>query len=175
MVTTVDELLAVLSGGTGVFDEPEVDGLAHALQCAAILATESGDDAELVAAGLVHDIADIVYPGDHGDHAARGAAIVEPLLGARVARLVGAHVAAKRYLVATDDSYRTQLSPRSVETLRLQGEALSSSEITAMQRDPDLAATLTLRRADERAKDPHAIVPELDAWRPLLIEVAKNR
>jgi predicted HD phosphohydrolase len=172
---SVDELLALLATGNGVFDEPEVDGLAHALQCAAILRAEHPDDAELCVAGLVHDIADIASPNDHGDHAARGAAIIEPVFGARVAHLVGAHVNAKRYLVATDATYQAQLSPRSVETLHQQGDALSPSEIEAMRADPDLDAMLTLRRADERAKDPTARVPGLDTWRALLAEVATPR
>jgi predicted HD phosphohydrolase len=172
---TVDELLAILATGDGVFDEPDVDGLAHALQCGAILRAERPDDTELCIAGLVHDIADIAHPDDHDDHAARGAEIVAPLLGQRVARLVGAHVLAKRYLVATDAAYVSKLSPRSVETLHQQGDALSESDIAALRADPDLDAILTLRRADERAKDPHARVPGLESWRALLLAAAPPR
>src|SRR6478609_11714841 len=109
--------MVLLESGDGVFDEPEIDGLAHALQCAAILRDEHPDDPELAVAGLVHDIADIAYPDDHTDHDRKGAVLVEPLLGPRVARLVGAHVLAKRYLVTTDPYYRARLSPRSIETL----------------------------------------------------------
>jgi predicted HD phosphohydrolase len=170
---TVDELLALMAQGAGVYDEPEIDGLFHALQCGANLLGSDPDDAELVVAGLVHDIADIAFPNDHGDHAARGAALIEPLLGARVARLVGAHVVAKRYLVATDPSYRSQLSARSVETLQLQGDALDESTIAALAADPDLDAILRLRRADELAKDADARPPALDTWRPLLLQVAQ--
>jgi predicted HD phosphohydrolase len=147
---SIPDLVALLSRGTGVHDEPELDGLAHALQCGAILRAEHPDDPELAVAGLVHDIADIAYPDDHTDHDRRGAALVEPLLGGRVARLVGAHVLAKRYLVTTEPAYRDGLSRRSVETLAAQGNAL----------------------ADERAKDPTARVPGLDAWRTILSEVA---
>src|SRR5450755_4846191 len=116
---SLDQLLALLARGAGVYDEPEVDGLAHALQCGANLRTSHPRDPELAVAGLVHDVADIAFPDDHADHASRGAGLVEPLLGARVAHLVAAHVDAKRYLVATDPSYRAQLSPRSVQTLQL--------------------------------------------------------
>ena len=77
---------------------------------------------------------------------------MEPLLGARVARLVGAHVVAKRYLVATDPAYRSQLSVRSVETLAEQGDALDDDELARLASDPDLDAILALRRADERAE-----------------------
>ena len=154
-------------------DEPELDGLAHALQCAAILHAEVPDDPELVVAGLVHDIADVVYPDDHTDHDRRGAELVESLLGARVARLVGAHVLAKRYLVTTDPAYRNHLSLRSVETLAEQGDALRDAELAALASDPDLDAILALRRADERAKDPDAQVAGLDVWRELLEAVAR--
>jgi len=170
---SVDELLELVANGAGMFDEPEIDGLFHALQCAAALDASHPDDPELVVAGLVHDIADIAYPHDHGDHAVRGAALVEPLLGTRVARLVGAHVEAKRYLVATDPEYRSQLSPRSIETLRLQGDALDATARAALAADPDLPAILALRRADESAKDPNARPPALESWRPLLERVAR--
>jgi len=171
--TTVDELIALLARGAGVFDEPDVDGLSHALQCGAGLQASHPDDPELVAAGLVHDIADIAFPADHGDHAHRGAELIEPLLGGRVARLVGAHVDAKRYLVATDPAYRSRLSPRSAETLHLQGDRLDAAAIDAFAADPDLDAILTLRRADERAKDPDAKTPALASWRPLFERLAR--
>ena len=90
----------------------------------------------------------------------------------RVARLVGAHVLAKRYLVATDPAYRAQLSARSIETLRLQGDALDDSAVAALAADPDLDAIIALRRADEQAKDPAAQPPPLAGWRPLLEQVA---
>jgi predicted HD phosphohydrolase len=165
---TVDDLLALLERGRSVFDEPDVDVLAHSLQCAAILEREHPADAELVAAGLLHDVADAHTPGDHADHARRGAAIVEPVLGTRVAHLVAAHVDAKRYLVATDPSYAVVLSGRSTETLVRQGGAMTAGEAARFERDPDLGAILALRRADERAKDPRADVPALDSWRCLL-------
>jgi predicted HD phosphohydrolase len=170
---TVDELLALLARGEGVFDEPGIDGLFHALQCGAHLRASFPDDPELAVAGLVHDIADIVFPNDHRDHAARGAELIEPLLGTRVARLVGAHVEAKRYLVATDPEYRARLSPRSIETLHAQGDALEASDIERLANDPDLAAILALRRADESAKDVAAHPPALATWRALIEEVAR--
>src|SRR4051794_19060916 len=165
--------MAILARGSGVRDEPELDGLAHALQCGAILRTEHPDDPDLAVAGLVHDVADVVYPDDHTDHDRRGAELVEPLLGPRVARLVGAHVLAKRYLVTTDPAYRKHLSVRSVETLADQGDALRDAEFAALASDPDLDAILELRRADERAKDPAARVPDLDDWRELLERAAR--
>src|SRR5260370_7706066 len=83
---SVDELLALLARGAGVHDEPDVDGLAHALQCGAALRATRPDDAELAVAGLVHDVADIAFPDDHGDHARRGADLVPPFLAPPLAR-----------------------------------------------------------------------------------------
>ncbi|MDQ1477866.1 MAG: hypothetical protein QOE62_3095, partial [Actinomycetota bacterium] len=36
-LASVDDLLALVARGAGVYDEPEIDGLFHALQCAANL------------------------------------------------------------------------------------------------------------------------------------------
>ena len=80
---------------------------------------------------------------------------------------------AKRYLVATDPAYRAQLSPRSIETLALQGGALDGDDLATLAAHPDLDAILTLRRADERAKDPHATPAGLESWRALLAEIAE--
>jgi len=170
---SVSDLMVLLARGAAVRDEPELDGLAHALQCGTILRLAHPADVELAVAGLVHDIADIAYPDDHRDHERRGAALVEPLLGPRVARLVGAHVLAKRYLVTTEPAYRARLSWRSEQTLSLQGDALTDADLAALAADPDLAAILELRRADERAKDPAAEVPGLDVWQPLIWDVAR--
>jgi len=174
-IASVSELIELLARGAAVRDEPTLDGLAHALQCGAILRAEHPDDAELAVAGLVHDVHDIAHPDDHTDHDRRGAELVEPLLGPRVARLVGAHVLAKRYLVTTDPAYRSRLSARSIETLAAQGDALADAELTQLAADPDREAILDLRRADERAKDPAARVPDLESWRPLLMVVFARR
>ncbi len=82
------------------------------------------------------------------------------------------HVAAKRYLIATDTAYRTQLSHRSIETLARQGGALDGPEMQALAQRPYFDAILELRRADDRAKVPGARVPPLETWRPLLEFVA---
>jgi predicted HD phosphohydrolase len=172
-IGSVAELVELLTRAATLRDEPEIDGLAHALQCGAILRTEHPDDTELAVAGLVHDIADAMYPDDHTDHDRRGAELVRELLGARIAHLVGSHVVAKRYLVTTDPAYRNQLSVRSVETLARQGDALGDADRAALGEDPDLAAILDLRRADERAKDPTARVPALDSWTATLESLAR--
>src|SRR5262245_8425596 len=121
-LTSVDDCLVTLARGADARDEAHIDVLAHSLQCGAILLDEHPDDLELAIAGLLHDIADAVTPDDHRGHDQRGAALVRPLFGDRVAKLVASHVIAKRYLVSTEPGYRDRLSTRSVATLVAQGD-----------------------------------------------------
>ena len=169
---SVDELLGVLDDPV-VADEV-VTALAHHLQCAALLAQDAPDDVELQVAGLVHDVASSMVPRPSGDHAAIGAELVRPLLGDRVADLVGGHVEAKRYLVTVDPGYRALLSDGSTTTLSLQGEDLSPAELDAFERAPLRDDWVTLRRADDRAKVVGASVPGLDHWRATLDGVASR-
>ena len=171
-VPDLDALLGVLTAGAAEDDGEQLDALAHHLQCAALLAERAPDDLELQVAGLVHDVASTLWPGRPATHARAGAALVEPLVGARVAWLVGHHDQAKRYLVTTEPEYRAQLSEASVITLEAQGGLLDRDEQTALDAAPDLGAVLTLRRADDDAKVPGRAVPGLDTWRAALDEVA---
>lgn len=169
---TVDGLCALLLEGAQRDDEERLDLLAHGLQCAALLAARAPDDAELQAAGLVHDIGTVVDPSAMDTHAGRGGALVTPLLGPRVGRLVALHADAKRYLVATDPGYRSRLSARSLETLIEQGGVMGDREVAVFAGISDLDAVLLLRRADDDAKVPGRVVAGLDAWRPLLTQLA---
>jgi predicted HD phosphohydrolase/phosphohistidine phosphatase SixA len=170
----VDALVEVLAAGAREDDGEALDALAHHLQCAAVLAERAPDDVELQVAGLVHDVASTVWPGRPATHARAGAALIEPLLGSRVAWLVGHHDEAKRYLVTTEPAYRARLSATSVVTLEAQGGLLGGDERAALQAAPELDALLTLRRADDDAKVPGRAVPGLDAWRGALDAVAQT-
>ena len=81
--------------------------LDHALQTATLLRAEVAErgqgehDDVLIVAGLVHDIGHLLPGVGDAEHDAAGAAGVRGALGERVAGLVGLHVAAKRYLVAS--------------------------------------------------------------------------
>ena len=115
--TSVEGLVWALEVLEGRPSDDVVGPLPHLLQTAELLAESHPDDPQLVAAGLVHDIASSLDLGD-GDHGALGAELVAPLLGARAGALVVGHVDAKRYLVATDPAYRSILSENSTTTLR---------------------------------------------------------
>jgi predicted HD phosphohydrolase len=171
-ITDVDALFAVLESGARHTDHEDVDLLAHGLQCAAVLAATAADDPALQVAGLVHDVGTILWPDRPRTHARAGAAAVAPLLGDRVAWLVGRHDQAKRYLVTVDPEYRSQLSPGSVRTLEAQGGLLADDERARLEAEPGLADVLTLRRADDAAKLPGRTVPDLAHWRPAVEAVA---
>lgn len=147
-------------------DEPGLFELDHALQCAAHLATEAPGDEGLQLAGLLHDVAHGLCPIEAHDRV--GEALLRPLLDTRIARLVGLHVQAKRYLVSCDAAYRDALSMVSTASLARQGGALDAAGRAAFEADPLAAAALLLRKADEQAKTPGRAVPPLAHWLPVL-------
>ncbi|MFJ6726211.1 hypothetical protein ACIQPQ_14985 [Streptomyces sp. NPDC091281] len=96
---SVEELMDLLSTGQGVRDAPGrrapgrgapgVDVHEHALRTAALLRRSRPADKELQVTGLVHPVGRLLRPADPAGGAARAADAVRPLLGARVAWLVG--------------------------------------------------------------------------------------
>lgn len=149
-----------------------VSQLQHALQCAS-LATRAGSSPELVVAALFHDIGHLSASEDEPRMPGLGVLHHEEV-GARwlaqagfndqVCELVRGHVAAKRYLSAVRPGYLERLSLASRATLELQGGPMSPTEIEFFANDPLKEDKLRLRVFDERAKDPTATVPELEAY-----------
>jgi predicted HD phosphohydrolase len=170
----MEDFLSWLAALDGVFDAPPPDGdpvdlLAHGLQCADVLSSLYPDDVGLQLAGLVHDVGHAVDGAR--DHASAGAAFVRPLLGSRVADLVGLHVEAKRYLAATE-AY--ELSHASVVSLARQGAAMTLLEAEAFRRRPPAGGAIALRRADEAAKVVGRSVPGLETWAPRMRAYASS-
>jgi predicted HD phosphohydrolase len=152
-VSVRQETAAVLDSLRGLWDEEAVDELDHALQSAK-RAMDDGADDELVLAAALHDIgrSPLIAAPDHAhDKAARE--WLTPRFGARVGWLAGAHVAAKRYLVATEPDYADGLSAVSVASLQFQPGAAVDPEFV---NHPWWADALRLRRYDDAAKDPAA-------------------
>ena len=171
---SVKGLLWALEALEGQPIDDVVGALPHLLQTAELLAELHPEDPELVAAGLVHDVASALDLRD-GDHGVLGAKLVVPLLGARVGALVAGHVDAKRYLVATDPTYRSILSENSTASLRAQGGAMDRSEVLVFREGADWEAMIALRRADDAAKVPDAAVRPVAEWHGLLEAVAEGR
>jgi gamma-butyrobetaine dioxygenase len=81
------------------------------------------------------------------------------------------HVAAKRYLCAVEPSYFALLSEASVYTLSVQGGPMSTAEAREFESSPYAADAVRVRRWDDQAKDPAAVVPGFGHHRPLLAEL----
>ncbi len=150
-----------------------VTQLQHALQAATLAEADGGGDA-LIAAALLHDIGHMVH-GLDGNPAAAGIDDRHEELGQRwLARWFGPeatepvrmHVAAKRYLCATEPDYFARLSPDSVRSLALQGGPMSAAEAAAFRALPHADAAVRLCRNDEAAKRPDAQTPPVAHFLP---------
>lgn len=159
-----------------------VSQLEHALQAAA-LAQKAGSSKELVVAALLHDIGHLVHdlgesPAEHGiddQHESLGSAYLSRLFSSAVSEPVRLHVPAKRYLVATEETYSGRLSADSVRSLALQGGPMSAAEQEAFRREPFWRDAVALRRFDEDAKVRGAVTPSLPDYLPLIESCLRDR
>ena len=161
------------------YDGEPVRQLEHALQCADLARTSGGED-ELVIAALLHDVgrSPVVlreFGTTLGDHGRIAHEWLAPLVGERVAWLAGQHVPAKRYLVATDPSYREGLTATSIRTLRDQGGPMNPEQVREFERHPQWREAVALRRWDDLAKAPGAHVPSLETYEETLCSVVLFR
>lgn len=161
------ELTELVTGLAGLpYDGEAVDQRSHALQCAALAVAAGADDALVLAAAL-HDVGRAepvraAWPGL--PHEEAGAAFARRWLDDQVAWLIGRHVPAKRYLVATDPAYYAQLSPVSVQSLERQGGPMDAEQVREFAAHPLARSAVALRRWDEAAKVPDGTeipIPEL--------------
>jgi gamma-butyrobetaine dioxygenase len=155
----------------------------HLLQAGAS-AQAAGAPPALVAAALLHDVGHLrgadaqsedielsgreLMAGTDNNHGDRGAVWLAQWFPASVTEPVRLHVAAKRYLCATEPSYFGRLSEASVYTLAVQGGPMADAEARAFEREARAADAIAVRRWDDQAKDPAADVPAFDHYRPLL-------
>ncbi len=174
----VDEVLAWLEASAhSEYIGEGVSQLAHALQ-AAWLADRAGAAPVEICAGLLHDIGHLCASDEAlrmeglgvAEHERIGARYLASLgFPAALCALVAAHVDAKRYLVATKESYEARLSDASRATLTFQGGPMGAGESERFAGSPGFEAALRLRARDEQAKVPGLVVPGLDEYRPLLV------
>ena len=156
-----------------------VSQLDHALQCA-LLAREEGAGDHLIAAALLHDIGHLFEGrGDAAEHESRdahheahGARMLKAWFGLEVAGPVGLHVAAKRYLCATEAGYEAALSDASRLSLKLQGGRYAPAQCRRFEASRFAADAVRLRRWDDEAKVAGRSVPALGEYWPLLDRIA---
>jgi [1-hydroxy-2-(trimethylamino)ethyl]phosphonate dioxygenase len=164
------ELLDIFVGrATRRYGLSEINQLQHALQSAALAEADDAPPATVLAS-LLHDVGHMVHdlgedPAARGvddRHETLGAAWLAERFGPEVSEPVWLHVAAKRFLCATEPDYFGRLSPDSVRSLALQGGPMSVEEVVAFRTGPLCDEAVRLRRYDEAAKDPHARTPDFD-------------
>jgi phosphonate degradation associated HDIG domain protein len=172
----IDEIFRVFrEQGAGEYLGEPVSMTEHMLQ-SAYAAEQAGAPPRLVAAALLHDYGHFVHdlPADsaqHGvdtQHEEAAHAFLSRHFGAEIAEPIRMHVAAKRYLCATDPAYIAQLSAASVLSLELQGGPCSPEEISVFDESPYAADALRLRRWDDVGKVEGLETPDLEHYRPVL-------
>jgi predicted HD phosphohydrolase len=163
LVLSEPDLEKVLLSLEQVVDgEEPVNELDHALQCAQH-ARDADSPPDLVVAALLHDVARApavggAFPGLGHDQA--GERWLRPRFGERIAWLVGAHVAAKLYLIDNEPDYLALLSSESVRSSIAQRAGASDQRVS----HPWWPEALKLRRFDDAAKDPKAPRPDLGVF-----------
>ncbi|KAF2162657.1 hypothetical protein M409DRAFT_26895 [Zasmidium cellare ATCC 36951] len=161
--------------GQGDYIGEPISQLAHSLQAAHLAKTNNADE-ETVIAALLHDIGQFLPASEvqaiahevrdmnsQDDASAGGVGRVgherigeEYLLkygfSQKVAALVGSHVAAKRYLCATDPGYHDTLSEASKKSLMFQGGPMKGAELDGWAANPWCSEMCQLRKWDDGAK-----------------------
>jgi gamma-butyrobetaine dioxygenase len=165
--------IAELFAGPGARDYlgEEVSIGVHMRQAGA-LAEAAGAGEALVAAALLHDVGHLRNETD-SRHGAAGALWLSQWFGAAVTGPVRLHVAAKRYLCATEPGYFERLSAESVRTLALQGGPMDAREVAVFEDQPYAQDAVAVRRWDDEAKDPAITPPEFAHFEPLLASLVR--
>jgi [1-hydroxy-2-(trimethylamino)ethyl]phosphonate dioxygenase len=179
MVSFVNEIFEAFAARGGDTSGENVSQLDHALQCA-FLAVEEGAGDHLVAAALLHDFGHLFEgrgeaaerDGQDARHEVHGARALKRWFGPEVTGPIVLHVAAKRYLCATEPGYEAALSPASALSLELQGGRFSPEELRRFELSPFAADAVRLRRWDDAGKIPDMVAPGLEHYRPLLERLA---
>jgi [1-hydroxy-2-(trimethylamino)ethyl]phosphonate dioxygenase len=175
------EIVALYERKGGMSYGEGVSMNAHGLQSALLAEQEEAGNALIVAA-LLHDIGhllhelpeDIAERGVDTAHESLASAWLSQYFPPAVSEPVHLHVAAKRYLCATEPEYFGTLSPASVQSLALQGGPMSPAEVAHFAAEPFAEAAVRLRRWDDLAKRADLATPDFAHYRPM-IEAALRR
>jgi [1-hydroxy-2-(trimethylamino)ethyl]phosphonate dioxygenase len=179
--TTITVIQLFQRRGSSQYGGEAVSQQEHALQ-AAYFAEKAGVGSSLITAALLHDVGHLLHHldddaperGIDDQHETLAAQWLLRRFGPDVVEPVRLHVAAKRFLCATEPSYLAQLSPASLVSLRLQGGVMSDEEITEFRANPFYEAAVALRRWDDFAKQPQLVTPPIEHYARHLDRVAKS-
>jgi len=174
-----DEVLSLYQrfGNEDYIGEP-VSQIEHMCQCAQ-LAEEGGFDDEVILAAFFHDIGHLlehVMPAEQMDgfgvieHEEMGAEYLRQKgFSEKIAKLVAAHVPAKRYLTYKNPGYYNQLSEASKRTLEFQGGVMSKEEAENFEADELHPLYIQLRKWDEMAKLQGVPLPSVEHYRKKML------
>jgi phosphonate degradation associated HDIG domain protein len=164
-------------GGEEYLGEP-VTMAEHMLQ-GAHLAEKQGESEEIIVATLLHDIGH--FTSEFGTfsmedthdkhHEEAGAEILEQFFPSIVTDCVRHHVAAKRYICATDPRYFDQLSIASIHSLKLQGGPMNAEEVAAFERHPNVRQIVKVRYLDDAGKVAGMATPGFSYYAPMVQRV----
>ena len=178
MDTVIQEIEELFARHGGESYGEGVTQLEHALQTAALAAAEGADDG-LVAAALLHDVGHFLQPTDdsfgYHKHDRSGGDWLAQRFGPAISEPVRLHVAAKRYLCATEADYLAKLSPASVHSLGKQGGPMSAREAAAFAAGAHAQAAIRLRRWDDGGKVDRLPVPGLASYRERIARLSIAR
>jgi predicted HD phosphohydrolase len=186
------------SASTPYIGEP-ISQLEHSLQCAHQASKSNPPSSEdTILAALLHDIGQFVPEDElsavlknasvknmdteegkgsvgrvgHEELGARYLAVLG--FGENITKLVGSHVAAKRYLCAIDSSYHDALSDASKTSLIFQGGAMSKKEVEVFEIDGLCEDMVRLRRWDDNAKVVGMDVQSADGYEGMLVRALEG-
>ena len=180
---TANEILDLYERfGDEDYDGEPVSQTSHMIQCA-MEAMAEGCDEDLILGAFLHDIGHLLKHveateemGNFGvvNHEGLGAKYLEEKgFSNRICAMVENHVNAKRYLVATDKTYKSKLSEASLQTLEWQGGPMDEAEIILFEQHLFFDDIIKVRLWDEKAKDPNAVLLPLSHFKILITEYLK--
>lgn len=171
-----DEIAALFTAYGGETYGEGVTITEHSLQTAELARAEGAGEALCVAA-LLHDVGHFLEERDdrfgYHKHDRAGGEWLAARFPAAVSEPVRMHVAAKRYLCATEPAYAAILSQPSQHSLVKQGGAMSAEEATAFAERAFAHESVRLRRWDDRGKVAGTEVPPLESYRPAIERLAR--
>ncbi len=161
-------------GGEEYLGEP-VTMAEHMLQ-GAFLAEQQGEPEIIIVAALLHDIGHFTSEfgtfsmDDTHDkhHEEAGAAVLERFFPTLVIDCVRYHVAAKRYICATDPAYFGNLSAASIHSLKLQGGPMTPDEVREFERNPNFKQIVRVRHLDDAGKIAEMKTPSFAHYAPMV-------
>lgn len=175
MALTIDQIVDLYrTAGAARYGMEAVNQEQHALQCG-LLAHEAGSSTELMAAAVLHDLGHLLAgslpegaAGKDDLHEYRAIPFLRGEFPDAVIEPLRMHVAAKRYLCASEAGYWDTLSPASRRSLELQGGAFTAEEAAAFIAQPFATDAVALRRWDDLAKNPTRHTPGWEYFRLVL-------